>query len=179
MTRPTNRSSRRRPIRKPATRGRKARRTRVRRGFVGREGSPVLDSYRRTPPPALPAVAPPASAPGAVPPDPQSPGLPPAPGLLTLDRPFDIDGFSQLLGETSIRIEVPKEDLPEVLRRITDFMGFGIYVYAFSVRPASEESLRRFVVELQRVDFSGTERRWVPFQEKGTSESPFGPSSGP
>ncbi|HYK93862.1 MAG TPA: hypothetical protein VEY07_07475 [Thermoplasmata archaeon] len=90
-----------------------------------------------------------------------------------------MDGFSRLLGETSIRVEVPKEDLPEVLRRITDFMGFGIYVYSIEVRPGTEETLRTFVVSLQRVDFSATERRWVAFEEKGPAESPFGPGSGP
>ncbi|HZY91570.1 MAG TPA: hypothetical protein VFG07_02165 [Thermoplasmata archaeon] len=101
--------------------------------------------------------------------------MPPPKGLLSLERPFDIDGFSQLLGETTIQLEVPKEDLPEVLRRITDFMGFGIYVYSIAVRPAADEMLRRFVVELQRVDYSAERRGWVAFEEKGTSDSPFGP----
>ena len=55
-------------------------------------------------------------------------------------------------------------------------MGFGIYVYAVRVRPAKEELLKRFVVELQRVDFDATTGDWVPFAEKGRSDSPFGPS---
>jgi hypothetical protein len=72
---------------------------------------------------------------------------------------------------------VPREDLAEVLRRITDFMGFGIYVYRFTVRPAPSDLLKQFIVELQRVDYSPAERDWVPFEEKGRSESPFGPGS--
>ncbi len=120
-------------------------------------------------PSARPAVAPPAP----------TPPLPAAPGLLNLERAFDIDGFSQLLGENAIRVEVPKEDLPEVLRRVTDFMGFGIYVYSIRVRPAPDEMLRRFIVELTRVDYSPGAKDWVDFQEKGTSDSPFGPGSTP
>lgn len=58
-------------------------------------------------------------------------------------------------------------------------MGFGIYVYSLKVTPAPDEMLRRFVVELQRVDFSPQSRTWVPFQEKGRSESPFGPGGSP
>ncbi len=72
-----------------------------------------------------------------------------------------------MLGETAIRVTVPRDDLPEVLRRVTDFMGFGIYVYAISVRPAPSDLLKSFVVELQRVDFSAEAGRWVPFVEKG------------
>jgi len=153
--------------------------------FVGRDPSPVLDRY----PPR--SVAPPASSlllplkPGspAAPVRPPTPGdpatSPPSPAsqpLITLDRPFDPDDFSTLLGENSIRITVPRDALPEVLRRVTEFMGFGIYVYAISVRPASHELLKSFVVELTRVDYSAKEGRWTPFEEKGTSDSPFGPS---
>ncbi|HEV2166254.1 MAG TPA: hypothetical protein VGS23_04685 [Thermoplasmata archaeon] len=98
--------------------------------------------------------------------------------LISLERPFDIDEFSQLLGESTIRVEVPREDLAEALRRISDFMGFGIYVYSFRVRPAQEELLKRFVIELRRVDFSPEKREWIDFEEKGRSESPFGPSGG-
>jgi hypothetical protein len=99
--------------------------------------------------------------------------------LITLERPFDVDEFSKLLGETSIRVTVPREALPEVLRRVLEFMGFGIYVYSISVRPAPAELLKSFVVELQRVDFSTEKRAWVPFVEKGTTDSPFGPSGTP
>jgi hypothetical protein len=97
--------------------------------------------------------------------------------LITLDRPFDLDEFSTLLGETSIRVTVPREDLTELLRRVTDFMGFGIYVYAVTVRPAPAELLKSFVVELQRVDYSAEKGAWVPFVEKGTVDSPFGAAS--
>ena len=88
---------------------------------------------------------------------------------------FDVDEFSQSLGENQVRVVVPREDLAEVLRRVLDFMGFGIYVYQFRVYPESEETLRRFVVELQRVDFNPTRKDWGPFEEKGRSDSPFGP----
>jgi hypothetical protein len=87
-----------------------------------------------------------------------------------------VDEFSTLLGGTSIRVVVPRETLPEVLRRVLEFMGFGIYVYSISIRPAPSELLKGFVLELQRVDYSTTKRAWVPFEEKGTVDSPFGPS---
>ncbi|HLM70548.1 MAG TPA: hypothetical protein VK423_04120 [Thermoplasmata archaeon] len=152
--------------------------------FVGRESSPVLDRY----PPKDPSTAPRGPPPVALstPPStaPSSGGVLPvasssaAPGqpLITLDRPFDVDDFSTLLGGTSIRITVPRDALPEVLRRVTEFMGFGIYVYSISVRPAATELLKGFVVELQRVDFSVEKGAWVPFVEKGMTDSPFGPS---
>lgn len=130
-----------------------------------------------TPPPRAAAPPPPSAA------GPDAPvgatageGAPPK-GLITLERPFDVDEFSQLLGETMIRVTVPKEDLGEVLRRITDFMGFGIYVYSFQVRPSADESLRRFLVELRRVDFSPSKGDWVAFEETGRSDSPFGPGA--
>jgi hypothetical protein len=72
-----------------------------------------------------------------------------------------------LLGETSIRVTVPPDALVEVLRRVTEFMGFGIYVYSISVRPAASELLRGFVVELQRVDFDPAAQEWRPFVERG------------
>jgi hypothetical protein len=97
-------------------------------------------------------------------------------GLISLDRPFDVDDFSQNLGENQVRVVVPTENLPEVLRRITDFMGFGIYVYSVRVSPENADTLRRFVVELQRVDYSAARKTWIPFEEKGRSDSPFGPS---
>lgn len=80
-----------------------------------------------------------------------------------------------MLGEPNLQVAVPREDLPEVLRRVTDFMGFGIYVYAIRVEPAPEELLKKFVVRLARVDYSAARRAWVPFEEKGRSDSPFGP----
>jgi hypothetical protein len=153
--------------------------------FVGRDSSPVLDRY----PPKEPTLAPqgpparvtsspaPARA-GALPPS-APPSATPGPSsepLITLDRPFDLDEFSTLLGQTSIRVTVPREDLTELLRRVTDFMSFGIYVYAVTVRPAPAELLKSFVVELQRVDYSAEKGAWVPFVEKGTVDSPFGPT---
>jgi hypothetical protein len=105
-----------------------------------------------------------------------TPTGPSNPPLITLDRPFDVDEFAALLGETSIRVTVPREALPEVLHRVLEFMGFGIYVYTISVRPAPAELLKSFVVELRRVDYSAESGAWVPFVEKGTTPSPFGPS---
>jgi hypothetical protein len=98
-------------------------------------------------------------------------------GLIALEKPFDIEEFSQLLGETTIRVTVPREDLAEVMRRISEFMGFGIYVYSFRVAPAASDMLKEFVVELTRVDFSAAKHGWVPFQDRGVSDSPFGPSN--
>jgi hypothetical protein len=160
----------------------------TRKGFVGRDASPVLDKYpakdpklaprgppggsNASPAKAVPPTPPPTSTPLGAPPTPAAGVLP----LITLERPFDVDEFSSLLGETSIRVTVPIEHLAEVLRRVIDFMGFGIYVYAVTVRPAPSELLKSFTVELQRVDYSAGEKSWVAFVEKGTSDSPFGPS---
>jgi hypothetical protein len=96
--------------------------------------------------------------------------------LISLERPFDVDEFASLLGETSVRVTVPREDLAEALRRVSEFMGFGIYVYAISIRPTPGDLLKSFVVELQRVDYDPDKRAWVSFIEKGTSNSPFGPT---
>jgi hypothetical protein len=95
--------------------------------------------------------------------------------LLTLERPFDPDDFAQQLGETLIEVKVPRDQLAEVLRRVADFMGFGIYVYEIAVRPAPTELLNDFIVTLRRVDFQPAKPGWVPFEEKGRSDSPFGP----
>ncbi len=127
--------------------------------------APVPGSFPERPGPAAP--------PGSAPPSPTEPRSP----LIHLERPFDIDEFSQLLGETAIRVTVPRDALPEVLRRISDFMGFGIYVYEFTVRPAPSELLRNYIVELRRVDYSAEKAAWVPFVERGTSDSPFGPGA--
>jgi hypothetical protein len=159
-----------------------ASRARPRKGpprFVGRDPSPILDKY---PPkdPSLTVRGPPPRPVSSTPATP-APAAPPAPGgapipLISLERPFDVDEFSGLLGETSVRVTVPREDLAEVLRRVSEFMGFGIYVYAVTVRPTPGDLLKSFVVELQRVDYDPERRAWVPFVEKGTSSSPFGPS---
>ncbi len=153
--------------------------------FVGRDASPVLERYPpkepstapKGPPATFPATPPPpASAPTTLPSSAPNPPATPSQPLITLDRPFDVDEFSTLLGETSIRVTVPRDALPEVLRRVTEFMGFGIYVYSVSVRPAPAELLKSFIVELQRVDYSAEKQAWLPFVEKGTTDSPFGPS---
>jgi hypothetical protein len=172
--------------RKPRTRPKRgARKAPVTPRFVGRDASPVLDRY----PPKDPRLAPQGSATRSAtstapsPPAPSTPATSRSEGigsdsepLITLDRPFDLEEFSTLLGETSIRVTVPREDLTELLRRVTDFMSFGIYVYAVTVRPAPAELLKSFVVELQRVDYSKEKGAWVPFVEKGTVDSPFGPT---
>jgi hypothetical protein len=109
-------------------------------------------------------------------PKPPGPRTPPAP-LLKLEKPFDIDEFSHLLGENRIRATVPREALAEVLRRVVEFMGFGVYVYAVVVLPAPSATLDKFIVELDRIDFDAQKSVWVPFREKGVSSSPFGPAS--
>ena len=130
----------------------------------------------RPPPPPVRLSSASESAPAAPRPSTPAPSAPSSQPLITLDRPFDVDEFSTLLGETSIRVTVPREALPEVLHRVLEFMGFGIYVYSISVRPAPAELLKAFIVELQRVDYSAEKGGWVPFVEKGTTDSPFGPS---
>jgi len=157
--------------------------TRLRKGFVGRDASPVLDKYPPKDPKLAPRGPPGGSNAASAPPAHPAPTLPPstpAPSavvpLITLERPFDVDEFASLLGETSIRVTVPLEHLAEVVRRVTDFMGFGIYVYSFSIRPASSELLKSFILELHRVDYSPGEKTWIQFVEQGTSDSPFGPS---
>ena len=146
--------------------------------FVGRDPSPVLERY----PPKDPGLgsrpvvtgAPARPAPSSLPPEPAPPGptAPPSVPLIRLDRAFDLDGFSEQLGETSIRVTVPREELSEVLRRILEFTGFGIYVYSISVRPVPAELLKSYVVELQRVDYSTEKGAWVPFVEKGALDPP-------
>jgi hypothetical protein len=166
--------------------------------FVGREGSPVLDRYTPKsmdaavgeivaslppPPKSAPSSSPPAvaasptlpSAPATAPPASPSSASPPKP-LISLERPFDVDDFSQLLGQTQIQVTVPRDSLAEVLRRACDFMGFGIYVYTIRVRPGPEELLKTFIVELQRVDYSPPVHDWAPFQDRGRADSPFGPT---
>jgi hypothetical protein len=123
--------------------------------------------------PPTPAVSPPKAPSTSVPPAASGGAIVP---LIALERPFDVDDFASLLGETSIRVTVPREDLAEVLRRASEFMGFGIYVYSISLRPTPGDLLKSFVVELQRVDYDPDKGAWVPFIEKGTSSSPFGPT---
>jgi hypothetical protein len=173
----------------PRTPRRARPKARPRGGFVGRDPSPVLDRY----PPREGSAASPQAAPRrpAASPSPAPPPIPPGPAassskgpasgsgpLIRLETAFDADEFSTLLGQTSIRVTVPRGDLMEVLRRVTEFMGFGIYVYAISVRPAAEELLKGFVVELDRVEYSAGSGGWVPFVEKGVADNPFGSAPG-
>ncbi|MCI4363628.1 MAG: hypothetical protein L3K13_04915 [Thermoplasmata archaeon] len=161
--------------------------------FVGRDGSPVLEHYPPKDPglslrgPA-PSPSPPSAAPGPRSAAPTSAAAPTAPGasgtpaggtLLNLEAPFDVDEFAQQLGETRIQVDVPRDLLAEVLRRVADFMGFGIYVYDIHVAPAPSDQLKLFRLELTRVDFSAADRRWNPFEERGRSDTPFGPGGTP
>jgi hypothetical protein len=86
-----------------------------------------------------------------------------------------MDEFSQQLGETAIRVTVPRENLAELLNRVCDFMGFGIYVYSLRVEPSPGEMLKTFEVELQRIDYSPGAGGWTPFKDRGRSSTPFGP----
>lgn len=95
--------------------------------------------------------------------------------LLRLEKPFDVDEFCQQLGETRITATVPREHLTEVLKRVVEFMEFGIYVYAVVVLPAASPTMEKFTLTLDRIDFDTKRHGWIPFQEKGRSESPFGP----
>jgi hypothetical protein len=106
---------------------------------------------------------------------PSDPSAPKGEPLITLDRGFDLDQFSSLLGETSIRVTVPREDVPEVLRRVLEFMGFGVYVYSLALRPGPSDLLKEFVLELRRIDFSSEKGDWAPFVEK---DPPPGTASG-
>lgn len=152
--------------------------------FVGRDASLVLDKYPakdpatlvKGPPSKVPIPATPPSTPPSTPSKPGTPEAASAPiSLISLERPFDVDEFAQMLGETTIRVTVPREDLVEVLRRIVEFMGFGIYVYRVSFWPARSDLLKEFVIDLQRVDYSPGVGDWIAFTERGRSESPFGP----
>ena len=166
--------------------------------FVGRAGSPILDKYPTKAMDAAvgevvkpkPSMEKPTHSPPPTPSDvktvaatsPPSPPAAPAPKvaapnlLISLEKPFDADDFSQLLGHTQIQVTVPRDSLSEVLRRACDFMGFGIYVYTIRVRPGPEELLKTFIVELQRVDFSPLAHEWTPFQDRGRADNPFGPT---
>ena len=131
---------------------------------MGRDPSPVLDRY----PPRADAAPVPPPVVLAAKPSPSGPTSDPATStpLITLDRGFDLDQFSSLLGETSIRVVVPRDDLMEVLRRVLEFMAFGVYVYSFSVQPGPSDLLKEFVLELRRIDFAADAHAWRPFEEK-------------
>ena len=107
---------------------------------------------------------------------------PPAPtgvtsGILKLEPPFDVDDLCRQLGETHLRASVPRAQVPEVLRRIMEFMDFGVYVYTLVVLPAPGATLDRFVVQLDRIQYNEARRVWVPFQERGVADNPFGPGT--
>ncbi len=87
-----------------------------------------------------------------------------------------MDEFCQQLGETKVTATVPREHLNEVLKRVVEFMEFGIYVYAVVVLPGPSPTLEKFTVQLDRIDFDNGRKGWTPFQEKGRSSSPFGPA---
>lgn len=151
---------------------------------MGRDASLVLDTYpakdpttlvKGPPSPTAAPTVPSSTAPASAPSKSGAPEASPPISLISLERPFDVDEFAQMLGETSLRVTVPREDLVEVLRRIVEFMSFGIYVYRVSFWPARSDLLKEFVVELQRVDYSPGAGDWIPFEERGRSESPFGP----
>jgi hypothetical protein len=99
-------------------------------------------------------------------------------GILKLEPPFDVDDFCRQLGETHLRATVPKAQVPEVLRRILEFMDFGVYVYTLVVLPAPGATLDRFVVQLDRIQYHESRKVWMPFQERGVADNPFGPGSG-
>jgi hypothetical protein len=188
-------SKKSKPMRAHPKQSKSARRSSAPR-FVGREGSPVLERYSPksmdaavgeivaslpSPPKLAPAVVQPYEPAQAAlsPNQPVAPSKSPAAApksLISLEKPFDVDDFSQLLGQTQIQVTVPRDSLAEVLRRACDFMGFGIYVYTIRVRPGPEESLKTFIVELQRVDYSTPVHDWAPFQDRGRADSPFGPT---
>ncbi len=106
---------------------------------------------------------------------------PPAPvtgvtsGILRLEAPFDVDDFCRQLGETHLRASVPKAQVAEVLKRILEFMDFGVYVYTLVVLPAPGGTLDRFVVQLDRIQYHEARKVWVPFEERGGADNPFGP----
>lgn len=92
--------------------------------------------------------------------------------LSPAEKPFDLDEFSQRLGETQIKITVPATALNEVFKRVVDFMSFGIYVYSVVVIPSPKETLDTFVVQLDRINFSKSLKGWVPFQDELNPPAP-------
>ncbi len=122
--------------------------------------------------------------PEPVPPSPEG-SLPPAApvgvisGILRLEAPFDVDDFCRQLGETHLRATVPKAQVAEVLKRILEFMDFGVYVYTLVVLPAPGATLDRFVVQLDRIQYNEARRVWVPFEDRGVADNPFGPGGNP
>jgi hypothetical protein len=167
------RAKRRKPSAAPSRKGPAPR-------FVGRDPSPVLERYppRTGPggfvPPPVRAPPRPSGPPAAPPPVSSAPPVPPPEGLIRLEKPFDVDEFSQMLGETAVRVTVPPDALAEVLRRVVEFMGFGIYVYEVAVRPAPADLLKGYVVDLRRVEYDPDAGTWKPFVERGTV-GPSGP----
>ena len=122
--------------------------------------------------------------PEPVPPSPEGPLPPAAPvgvisGILRLEAPFDVDDFCRQLGETHLRATVPKAQVAEVLKRILEFMDFGVYVYTLVVLPAPGATLDRFVVQLDRIQYNEARRVWVPFEDRGVADNPFGPGGNP
>lgn len=96
------------------------------------------------------------------------------------ETPFDIEEFSQQLGETSIKVVVPRDSLEEVLKRAFDFINFGIYVYSVVVIPSPTPTMETFIVQMDRIDYNEKAHVWMPFQDRraDTSPDPGGDASG-
>jgi hypothetical protein len=151
----------------------------VRDSYPERKGSLPAPAPLRAPARPAPLPTPAPSTPPSTPPKGSGAAFVDPGNLLTLEPGFDVDAFAQQLGESAIRVRVPRENLLEVLTRISEFMGFGIYVYEISVRPVPQETLKTFEVDLRRVEYAPGEHRWRPFEERGRSDTPFGPGGGP
>lgn len=82
------------------------------------------------------------------------------------EKPFDVDEFSQMLGETSIRVVVPREQMEEVLKRAMDFINFGIYVYSIVVLPSPKKTMESFILQMDRIDYDEKRNVWIPFDDK-------------
>jgi hypothetical protein len=90
-----------------------------------------------------------------------------------------VDELSRQLGESHLRFEVPKTELAETLKRVFEFMDFGVYVYSVVVLPAPGKTLERFVLQLDRIEYDERRGVWIPFREKGVADDPFGSRLGP
>ena len=112
------------------------------------------------------------------PPAPAPPPSTPSPGLLRLEPAFDVDELSRQLGESHLRFEVPKAELAETLKRVLEFMDFGVYVYSVVLLPAPGKTLERFVLQLDRIEYDERRGVWIPFREKGVADDPFGSRPG-
>ena len=92
--------------------------------------------------------------------------------LISLERPFDIDEFSQMLGETTIRSRSRGRTLPRRCVASPTSWGSGSTCTPFGSAPAPEELLKRFVIELRRVDFSAERRDWIDVRGERSLREP-------